>query len=411
MPGLGLVGAGGAMGGQNALEDMIKQRLQAEAVRQQLAQQQFTNSMQTRQMGLQEANQKSLAQDRQDRLDETTRNNKVGGALRLAPLLKPGQAVTSGDAQNFQEAGMGSLIKQTLPQVASTQYRGTANAPGLRTGPSAPVGAPSQISSPAQAAGQVFTGTQTQDDTAAKEADLQRYRGQQNDIAGVRADAARAQAEAAQARAEAAAAAASAKNAPLDISPDIQTTRSGAKYLDLSQYSPSEREKAHQAANAQGVRVLSKEDSSTLSEIDKVSSNQDDILSQITSKLPKDAAGRVIGGTANKLSQFFQTDDDLAAFMTWRGTAIATLRALAGSKGLRLNQAEINMAIQNDIPQVTDTVGVAQKKISNIKKALGNAENAITQRDRSAPAPTATTGGGPIQKWGRDAQGRPVKLN
>lgn len=294
---------------------------------------------------------------------------------------------------------MGSLLQAQPPQLASTQYGGTANAPGLRTG--APVGAPTAITSPAKAAETTFTGTQTQADKEAELAARSRALDIQNQLGGVRNEIARTSAEAALARAEAAAAKAEGANAPLDVSPDIETTRSGGRYLDLSIYQGKARDQAHAAANKAGVPVLSKEDAGTLREIDKVAANQDDILGTLEAKLPKDPSGRITTGLNNKLSQVFQTDPELAAFMTWRGTAIATLRALAGSKGLRLNQAEINMALANDIPQITDTVAVAQQKIANIKKALGNVEGSLIKRDRRPSAGSPSPGGPPLKAVNR----------
>src|SRR5262249_25477969 len=125
---------------------------------------------------------------------------------------------------------------------------------------------------------------------------------------------------------------------------------------------------------------------------DAARANTSDILSQLEAKLPKDASGRVTTGLGNKLSQFFQTDSDLAAFNSWRTAAIKNLRATAGSKGLRLNEAEIKLAVANDIPQLTDTVAVAQQKVANLNKMFDNAEKAVFGgRGSSSASPTTTT--------------------
>jgi len=55
---------------------------------------------------------------------------------------------------------------------------------------------------------------------------------------------------------------------------------------------------------------------------------------------------------------------------------------VAGSKGLRINQSEIQMAIDNDIPKMTDTLPVAQQKLNNLKAFLDNAEQLHLTRNR-----------------------------
>jgi hypothetical protein len=69
---------------------------------------------------------------------------------------------------------------------------------------------------------------------------------------------------------------------------------------------------------------------------------------------------------------------------------------MAGSKGLRINQAEINLAIKNDIPNVTDTYGVALRKLRTVESMLDNAENPLLQNNwmpqPGIPPPTAPSG-------------------
>lgn len=176
------------------------------------------------------------------------------------------------------------------------------------------------------------------------------------------------------------------KNEPLDIAPDVQTTASGKKYIDGSSYQGEERNKARESAGASGVTMVSKEQANALQEIDNARANQKAILDQIGGLLPKDPSGRVLSAPATKLETLFQTNDQKAAFSSWRTAAIQTLRATAGSKGLRINQAEIQMAIENDLPKLTDTLSVAQQKVKNISTMLDNAENSIVVKDRAAPA-------------------------
>lgn len=198
------------------------------------------------------------------------------------------------------------------------------------------------------------------------------------ELAGLRGDEARARLEGLQK-----------KNAPADIEPDVQTTIAGRKYIDLSGYTGEERNKARAAANASGVVGVSKEQANALQEIDNARANQRSIMAQISDLLPNGPGGRPLAAVTASLSKVFQTDEQKAAFASWRTAAIQTLRATAGSKGLRINQAEIAMAIENDIPKLTDTLGTAQQKLKNIETMLENAEQSILVRNRSvAPPPS-----------------------
>ncbi|HEV8262939.1 MAG TPA: hypothetical protein VGQ19_19560, partial [Burkholderiales bacterium] len=176
------------------------------------------------------------------------------------------------------------------------------------------------------------------------------------------------------------------KAEPLDIEPDVQTTRSGRRYLDGSLYQGEERNKARAAAGTAGAVMVSKEQANALQEIDNARSNQRSIITQVEDLLPKGPGGRVIAGPATRIEAYFQTDERKAAFASWRTAAIQALRATAGSKGLRINQAEIAQAIENDIPKLSDTLGTARQKVANIETMLENAEKSILERDRSAPA-------------------------
>jgi hypothetical protein len=177
------------------------------------------------------------------------------------------------------------------------------------------------------------------------------------------------------------------KTAPIDITPDVQTTAAGRPYVDLSGYTGTARTKAHAAANAAGVVPVSKEQANALQEIDNARANQQAINDQIKDLLPTGPGARGAAAVAVPLERLFQSNDQVAAFNSWRTAAIQTLRATAGSKGLRINEAEIAQAIENDIPRLTDTVGTAQQKLKNINTMLENAERSILVRDRSVVTP------------------------
>jgi hypothetical protein len=198
-----------------------------------------------------------------------------------------------------------------------------------------------------------------------------------HELGGLRADEARARLDVLKA-----------KNEPVDITPDVQTTTAGRSYVDLSTYTGEARNKARDAANAAGAVPVSKEQANALQEIDNARANQTAINDQIKDLLPTGTGARGTAAVAVPLQRLFQSNDQVAAFNSWRTAAIQTLRATAGSKGLRINEAEIAQAIENDIPRLTDTVGAAQQKLKNINTMLENAERSILVRDRSAVTPT-----------------------
>lgn len=158
---------------------------------------------------------------------------------------------------------------------------------------------------------------------------------------------------------------------------DVRTTVSGQEYADVSSYTGNTKNVLTKHYKDMGIPVLSSADVSAIREVDNARLNQQMIAGNFLSRLPKDPTGRVMGGALeNKLSAFFQTDEYLASVGTLRTAAIQALRATAGSKGLRINEAEIAQAVENDIPKITDTISVAMTKMKLVGQMLDNAEDA-----------------------------------
>ena len=65
------------------------------------------------------------------------------------------------------------------------------------------------------------------------------------------------------------------------------------------------------------------------------------------------------------------------------------MRAVAGSGGLRINQAEVKQATDNDIPSMTDTLSVAQQKLKNMQAFLDSTEKGMLVQNRGPNAPQA----------------------
>lgn len=162
-----------------------------------------------------------------------------------------------------------------------------------------------------------------------------------------------------------------------------QTTMTGKQYVDSSQFKGAAYNQAQKQAAALGIPFINKDNADTLTEIDKARLNQKTINDYVHQFLPQDAQGRILAGPQNKLSEFLQTDDQIAAYNSFRTSAIGTLKALAGTKGLRINEKEILMATANDIPKITDTIGRADQIFKNISAQLTNGENSILVSNRS----------------------------
>lgn len=160
---------------------------------------------------------------------------------------------------------------------------------------------------------------------------------------------------------------------------NTKTTSNGIPYIDGTNLTGKQASAAQLQAASLNIPYMGKTQAAALAKLDDARSNLQAVNTSLNGLLPKDAEGRVTAGPGNKLSQYFQSNDSLAAFNTWRTAAIGALQALAGGSGsgLRINQSEIAMSLANDIPQITDTVGVAQKKFDIMNTMFDNQEKSL----------------------------------
>lgn len=162
----------------------------------------------------------------------------------------------------------------------------------------------------------------------------------------------------------------------------ISQTVSGRMYVDLTGYTGKLKNALKERYESQGIPALESVHADTIVEIDGARMNYLSLMENITSELPKDATGRITQGLGIKLSQLTQANELRAAFQAYRTTAIKALRAAAGSKGFRMTEAEIMLAVNNDVPRMTDTVGTALQKQANMFAQFDNAERAILTKRR-----------------------------
>lgn len=173
-----------------------------------------------------------------------------------------------------------------------------------------------------------------------------------------------------------------------------KTTVSGKQYIDLTNLSGPQAAIVKQRALAQGVPLADKNQADAIENIDTARQNLQYMLDTVGKKLASGAPERLWYGPANTLERIAQSDPDIAAMGTYRNAAIQTMRAVAGSKGLRINRAEVQLAIDNDIPKATDTLPVAQAKLKNLNAFLDNQENSLLVSNRAAGSRPGIPGGG-----------------
>jgi hypothetical protein len=182
---------------------------------------------------------------------------------------------------------------------------------------------------------------------------------------------------------------------PEDVKALSQTITLGdqsTSYFDLGSVSGAkEKNAAAKAAIANGIIPVSPKQAEQLEAAGAASANLTGFMDQVKSRLPKDAASRPLTSVENSLSQFFQTDEDLAASMAWDTSVLPMLRAMQVSG--RITNLEFQTAL-NARPKISDTVGVAAKKIATINKMFTNATGQILNRGAAGKTSSSSTPAG-----------------
>ncbi len=166
-----------------------------------------------------------------------------------------------------------------------------------------------------------------------------------------------------------------------DLQYYIKTTANGNKYVDLSTVTDAKQKAALQnAAQVAGIPPLTDQNAAKINAIDDTRSNLDQIKNQFAKVGYQNGATKLLGGggLSNTIEGFFG-NTDIGSFNAWRTAAINSIQALAGGQGsgLRINQAEINSAMENDIPHQSDTVAVGNAKLEVLRHQLNNWENQL----------------------------------
>lgn len=189
---------------------------------------------------------------------------------------------------------------------------------------------------------------------------------------------------------------------PFDISPLITTTAGNLKgqqyqFVDTSGLYGKDLSAAQKAAREQGILAPNRDDIQALKDVDRARRDMQDLQTFAQSLFPKNAAIRNTTLPLLKSQAWLQTNEDRAAYRTWRDTAIPTLRAMAGSKGLRISMQQIQVMIDN-LPKQDDTEGTAMRKLRIINTLLDNSEAPIVNRNwrRQGITPPGTVPAAPV---------------
>lgn len=174
-------------------------------------------------------------------------------------------------------------------------------------------------------------------------------------------------------------------SAATDLTQYTKTTANGNKYVDLSTVTnPDERTALENEAEAAGLQPPTDDNISKLNAIADTRANLGNIATQFQNGVGyQNGLTKTLGGfgVSNDIASLFG-DSNISSFNAWRTAAINSIQALAGGSGsgVRINQAEINAAMENDIPNKGETVAQGMAKIAVLNKQLDNWENQILNK-------------------------------
>lgn len=170
----------------------------------------------------------------------------------------------------------------------------------------------------------------------------------------------------------------------LSLKDYVTISTKGNQYVDLSTVSDKAEKKAVETqARASGIPVVTDANAGKMNAIEDTRNNLDNIQAQFDkigySNGFTKATGGLGFGLSNRVADFFGSTN-VGSFKAWRTAAINSVQALAGGtgSGLRINQAEIDAATKNDIPNISDTVAVGKAKMDVLRAQLDGWEKILT---------------------------------
>lgn len=161
---------------------------------------------------------------------------------------------------------------------------------------------------------------------------------------------------------------------PPTMQSSVSFDSQGQGFVVLSRVPQALQGVAASLANKAGLPAFNDQQATAVGKIDTTLSNFD-IIRQLAQKnlsnLPA-GIGRGINTFNDLLNNVLQTNPDLTALGSFRETALANIQALASdASGLRMSQAELNMAAAN-LPLPTDSLDTAMAKLDRATQILNN---------------------------------------
>lgn len=173
-------------------------------------------------------------------------------------------------------------------------------------------------------------------------------------------------------------------------------------FINLSDFPDAASKKtamAYGAAN--GIPVLNPAEGEKMVSIDNAYTNIDKIAGGMKGLVANTPGLNLTEGLWNSITGKLG-NAGVASFNAWRTAVINNVQALAGGSGsgLRINQAEIDTALKNDLPNIqglgADTMASAQAKLDRLKDQLDSWRLTILDKGN---ANVGNTGGGQIIEY------------
>lgn len=163
---------------------------------------------------------------------------------------------------------------------------------------------------------------------------------------------------------------------------NTKISSSGVPYVDGTNLTGTQAAEAQLEAAKLGIPYLGASAASAINSIEAAKQNLQNIATTLQGITPSnfiEAAADSLMYPVQGATQSGTYGPTVAAYNTYRSAAIKALQAVAGGtgSGLRINQAEIQMSINNDIPKTTDTAATANKKLQIMNSLLDSNEESL----------------------------------
>jgi hypothetical protein len=182
-----------------------------------------------------------------------------------------------------------------------------------------------------------------------------------------------------------------------DVTNNAQSVTVGGEsrgYVNLGDYSASEKDKAREDALKNGLTPLQPKEAEKVQDSANALENAQGMLDQIKGSLPESYQNRPWAALRNLTFKEIQADDALASYQAWGVATMPIVRSL-GAMG-RITNLELNQA-KDALPKMTDTVGVAAEKTQILSGMLERGMKRVLNRGKGKGDKAAGGGGSDSQ--------------